>query len=1108
MANNYQGAYAEKEAQLKQQMLMNEQRLELDRLFSIADTYVNKDYLDVYQNAPLQEDDSRWLRDSLKLSFVHMDKIVYDASENILDKLSGVYNAMYNLGVTLGIYIVGTRSGVDFYFATRSDLLKSRAGAIFEATLRGNFPGVKMETVSQDKSSEFLRRLGTDAYGEIKIKGLTSVSLIPSLRDAENGKERFVQGMEKFIDTMQGQDYIAVLLASPLDKQAIVNRKHGLEEMYSILSPHSKLSIAYGENESLAVGKGVTNSTAKSINESVSNSNSMSTSQTDGRSTSHSSGSTFSFGASVDGTSFSSGSSSGTSSSASQSYTSGSSFTSSVSNSVGTTDSFGTSTTETATKGSSITHTLNYDNKGVTELLAKLDEQISRIRTMESYGLWECAGYFFSQNIETSVLAATTYKALMTGETSGIENAHVNIWQANTTDQRDNIHKIFDSVKHMIHPKALIEETRGVDSQIVSPTVLIGGNELPILLGLPRKSVNGVSVIEMAEFGRNVIYEQRKPNKTISIGNIYHMGQEEPASVDMNLDLFSSHCFITGSSGSGKSYATYNLLDALIKQGIKMLVIEPAKGEYKQVFGRLDRVRIFTTDKNTYKQIRVNPFQFPDEIHVLSHIEQLLQIFNAAWPLYAAMPQILKESVIQAYISCGWDIKNSIWVSTGEREQKYPTFRDVLRVMPGIIDTSDYSSDSKGDYKGALLTRVQSMATGIVGEIFKKSEGIDDSILFDNNTIIDLSEAGSDETIAVMMGILIMKLNEYRKAARKRAGGAAHDSAFRHVTVLEEAHNLLKRTGTSQSQEGANLVGKSVEMISNSIKEMRTYGEGFIIIDQSPLAVDSSAVENTSTKIIMNTPSKDACEEVGSALSLNEEQIKELAKLNVGVAAVMQKGWMEPVLMKVHGEWKMSDYEAPFQVAVPGIMRFIRGRLLEELIKQSREGKYSISPLSSVIRNITDYTSSVNENVDSEEEIWSNEKWLLDRKEELEDILELYKYYKSKTRKFTPEIIGNLVFEIAQCENLFDLISAERIPVVEDVIDAMSADDDSAYKYLAELETNCRTWMREMCGALESYVQVSEKEYLEEAVRFMLHARSGETKYTDRRLVTLLKYFE
>ena len=51
------------------------------------------------------------------------------------------------------------------------------------------------------------------------------------------------------------------------------------------------------------------------------------------------------------------------------------------------------------------------------------------------------------------------------------------------------------------------------------------------------------------------------------------------------------------------------------------------------------------------------------------------------------------------------------------------------------------------------------------------------------------------------------------------------NNPLKHVTVLEEAHNLLKRTSTEQSSESANLLGKSVEMLTNAIAEMRTYGK-------------------------------------------------------------------------------------------------------------------------------------------------------------------------------------------------------------------------------------------------------------------------------------------
>ena len=121
----------------------------------------------------------------------------------------------------------------------------------------------------------------------------------------------------------------------------------------------------------------------------------------------------------------------------------------------------------------------------------------------------------------------------------------------------------------------------------------------------------------------------------------------------MDVDLLASHCFITGSSGSGKSYATYQLLDNLLKQDVSMMVIEPAKGEYKQVFGGLKGIRIFNTDPNVYKMLHINPFQFPENLHVLTHIEKLIQIFNASWALYAAMPAILKDAVVKAYTKCG-----------------------------------------------------------------------------------------------------------------------------------------------------------------------------------------------------------------------------------------------------------------------------------------------------------------------------------------------------------------------------------------------------------------------------------------------------------------------
>ena len=174
------------------------------------------------------------------------------------------------------------------------------------------------------------------------------------------------------------------------------------------------------------------------------------------------------------------------------------------------------------------------------------------------------------------------------------------------------------------------------------------------------------------------------------------------------------------------------------------------------------------------------------------------------------------------------------------------------------------------------------------------SDELTNQQLFDENVIIDLSRVGSNETKSLIMGILVLKLQEYRMSKSN-----VMNSNLKHVTVLEEAHNLLKNVSSTQVLDTGNLAGKSVEMISNAIAEMRTYGEGFIIVDQAPGLLDKSTIRNTNTKIIMRLPDKTDRDLVGLAANLNEDQILELAKIPCGVGAIYQNEWIQPVLCKI-----------------------------------------------------------------------------------------------------------------------------------------------------------------------------------------------------------------
>lgn len=459
------------------------------------------------------------------------------------------------------------------------------------------------------------------------------------------------------------------------------------------------------------------------------------------------------------------------------------------------------------------------------------------------------------------------------------------------------------------------------DSLFYTAGTLVSGRELPMHLGLPTRSVHGLPVIEHAEFGRNVPDAAIEKADKIDLGKIYHMGQTESADLILSRQAMAAHTFITGSTGTGKSNAVYHLLDELTKDGdATFLVVEPAKGEYKTVLGN-GKAAVYGTNPRETPLLRLNPFAFPAEIHILEHIDRLVEIFSACWPMYAAMPAVLKDAIERSYQNAGWDLRES------ESDRGvFPTFFDLQRVLPTVIEESHYSNDTQSDYVGALCTRVKSLTNGIYGSVFCAEDALSDAELFDENVVVDLSRASAMETKSLLMGILVMKLQEYRMCSGVMNG------KLRHVTVLEEAHNLLRKTSAEQSQESANVQGKSVEMLANAIAEMRTYGEGFIIADQAPGLLDVSVIRNTNTKIILRLPDEEDRKLVGKSAGLKEAQIDELSKLPLGVAAVYQNEWPEAVLCKVkaYPVPEGAVYHKPVKTEEEINTEFIFGQLAQE----------------------------------------------------------------------------------------------------------------------------------------------------------------------------------
>ena len=828
---------------------------------------------------PLEEDIINNVR------MYRITEMVYQKGESVTDKFTTVFNTLSTYNASVFILVDSDGKETRFYLGVRnnepddSPLKRSTVtlGDTLKQTLIGHFPGVKIENEDRKKIAELSEKMA-------RLSNVASVSVVGNSKaEREQSNEQFVQGLEKLCLAMSGRPYTGIIIADNQSSQSIQMMRKNYQDLYTKLSPLQKVQI--------------TDST------STSSSKSKSFAEMDGKQKAAMIGGAAISLAGVIGGAIAGGSVGNVGA------VGGSMLGGQV---AGQLNGFINSLApnEQISTSSSQSSSATIENKAVTDMMHLIDESLKKANEYDSYGLWNVAGYFISDDMSAAEIAASNYRSLMNGENSGREVSAINSWRGNNRESLGSFSDLTTYLSRFVHPQFIYG-----GNVLVNASTSVSGKELGLHLGLPRATVPGLPVIEHAEFGKEVNSYQlipdtvgNRPEDRITIGRIFDLGQITNKKVELNSKSLNMHTFITGSTGSGKSNAVYQILTELRQDKIPFLVIEPAKGEYKDVFGNLDDVQVFSTNPNIAQLININPFKFPDSIHVLEHIDGLVEIFSVCWPMYDAMPAFFKDAILKSYEAVGWDLGSSTF--EGE-DIEYPDFEVLTEQLDELIGNSDYASDIKSNYRGALLTRVKSLTVGLNKYIFTTAQTPYDQ-LFDRNCILDISRVKSAETKALIMGLMVYILNEYRVDQKTE-----NNKGLRHVTVLEEAHNLLKNTKGGDSE----LIGKSVEMLTNTIAEIRTYGEGFIIVDQSSSSVDIAAIKNTNTKIVLRTPEAHDREAIGRSIGLTDDQVNEIAKLPSGVAVVYQNNWISPVLTMID---KANVMEVPYQNQKTTIIKPLR----------------------------------------------------------------------------------------------------------------------------------------------------------------------------------------
>ena len=846
-------------------------------------------------------------------------RIIYDREENNLQKMMNVYVGAAAIDASVVTIIHHPHSGkdVEIYFGVFDDngrLSAHSKATMFYNNFIGNFPGCQTGKEKAPLKDPFLSTHDIDVLMskclDSKYHAISCVSGVASVREGTpSDNAAFFRGIEKLIDGMENIEYSAVILAGAIEHEKIADIQAEYESLYRMISPHAKRSLSLSRSAAETLSKNLSKSTSETLSHTKSSTMSVGETRTESHTEGGHKGTGDAYGGHVDTSGTFKVSADldipllgkvggeyegtvGIGGSYTYSEFRGESWSDTTANahnkvkSSGETDTEGTTTTVTTSDGKSISVTqgqsqqLTYENKTVQVLLSIIDQKIQRLHQGMEHGMFATAAYFVSAHERNVKSAAGIYKSLIIGDNSQIESAAVNSWEGDDT---------FDALKSYLqifcHPRFAL-----YDEEIVTPASIVTAGELAIHMGLPKKSVPGIPVSSSVSFGRSIHHVSdihfASEDKNIPLGSIFHLGKAGGININLDAQSMTMHTLLCGTTGVGKSTSVCKILSNLPKN-VNFLVIEPAKGEYKDELA--GKATVYGTNPYLSKLLRLNPFRFCRGVHILEHLDRLSSIFNVCWSMEAAMPAILKQAMERAYIAAGWNLKYS---KNSCANNLFPTTEDVMHEIENILNSSAYSAENKGNYVGALSARLRDLSVGINGMIFGSND-LSDAALFDANVIVDLSRVSNAETKALIMGLLVIRLQEYRQSQKKR------NSSLRHITVLEEAHHLLRQTSTI---DGANLVGRSVEMLANALAEMRSRGEGFLIVDQSPEQLDKSVIRNTNTKIIMRLPEGDDRQLVGKSVGLSDEQISELSKLPTGVAAVYQNDWLESVLVKISPE--------------------------------------------------------------------------------------------------------------------------------------------------------------------------------------------------------------
>lgn len=564
------------------------------------------------------------------------------------------------------------------------------------------------------------------------------------------------------------------------------------------------------------------------------------------------------------------------------------------------------STSNSVTYGQSVAK--DYLNKFAQYTEQVTDKHCERLRFGRDIGFWNAGVYILADSQDNVDLVTGMLRSVYSGDYTRIEPIRTHLF--NSSSALETI-KNFNLVP-IINPEAneyASDEWHLLGKVYQYISTPVNTEELSLFTSLPRKDVPGIRFVKnVARFANNP-GKNTNTDDLVKIGNIVDTGIQQSNQYTISVNSLVRHSLIVGSTGCGKTTTCKTLINAVLEKKKPVLIIEPAKDEWVRWAIKqneeIDKMNLSQEEKEHRKiiifepgltmfegtklsNLRLNPFQ-PAAIEnapidMQTRCEKITSLINATLPTGDILPVIMDEA-LYAYLK--------EQVEDFEEEEmkplaKYPLLEGALSVAKRVLTNRGYEQRVTDSFVAALETRFKYLTRGKRGKILNEYISTSYEKLFSRNCVINLSKIPNAKDKALIMSMILLSLYEYRTSAYTYSDEyrrKAQANQLMHLTVIEEAHNVLARPNMATEGTG-NPQQVVADLFSNMLSEIRSLGEGFMIIDQVPTKLIPDVIKNTNYKICHRMTAIDDCAVMAQSLALREDQKGIIPTLEQGHAII------------------------------------------------------------------------------------------------------------------------------------------------------------------------------------------------------------------------------